>query len=358
MAASKSKFAASGPRRRAAGRGPVPGTAQPGLAGQDACITARRVLAQEAEAVGRLAERIGEEFLHAVDLVAACGGRVVVTGMGKSGLVARKIAATLSSTGAPALFLHPAEARHGDLGMLAAGDLVIALSYSGDTAEILDLLGPVERMGLPLIALSGNGDSPLARAASVWLDVSVAAEACHLNLAPTASTTAALAMGDALAVATAERKGWTPEQFARLHPGGRLGKRLTPVRELMHQGTRLPRVGPEAPLREVLHEISRHGVGITAVVAGGRLLGVISDGDLRRLLERHGAAALEMPARTYMTRRPVCLAPEALAPAALRLMEERKITALFVVRPAAGRLAKPDLLGVVHLHDLWETQWV
>ncbi len=331
----------------------------------DPTATARRVLALEAEAVAALAERIGPEFQRAVDLVAACAGRVVVTGMGKSGLVARKIAATLSSTGAPALFLHPAEARHGDLGMLAAGDLVIALSYSGDTAEILDLLGPIARLGLPLIALTAAGDSPLARAAAVWLDVSVAAEACHLNLAPTASTTAAMAMGDALAVATAEQKGWTPEQFARLHPGGQLGKRLTPVRELMHQGARLPRVSPAAPLREVLHEISRQGLGVTAVATSDdRLAGVISDGDLRRLLERAGAAALEMAAEAYMTRQPVCIGPEALAPAALRLMEERKITALFVVQPgpapaaAAAELERPRLLGVVHLHDLWSTQWV
>lgn len=343
-------------------RPPLAANAPP-QAGADACATARRVLAREAEAVGQLAARIGPEFGRAVDLVAACGGRVVVTGMGKSGLVARKIAATLSSTGAPALFLHPAEARHGDLGMLAAGDLVIALSYSGDTAEILDLLGPIQRLGLPLIAFTAAGGSPLAQAAAVWLDVAVGAEACHLNLAPTASTTAAMAMGDALAVATAERKGWTPEQFARLHPGGRLGKRLTAIGELMHAGARLPRVAPEAPLQEVLHEISRQGVGITAVVrAEDQLLGVISDGDLRRLLEQHGAAALEMPAQAYMTRHPVCLGPEALAPAALRLMEERKITALFVAAAAgggaAGETSAPRVLGVIHLHDLWETQWV
>ncbi len=323
-----------------------------------ACATARRVLALEAEAVAALGNRIGAPFGRAVEMVAACSGRVVVTGMGKSGLVARKVAATLSSTGAPALFLHPAEARHGDLGMLASGDLVLALSYSGDTAEMIELLGPIQRLGLPLIALTADGNSPLARAAAVWLDVSVAAEACHLGLAPTASTTAAMAMGDALAVATAERKGWTPEQFARLHPGGRLGKRFTPVGELMHTGDRLPRVGPEAPLQEVLHEISRQGLGVTSVVAAGdQLLGVISDGDLRRLLEGHGAAALALPAEAYMTRQPVCLPAAALAPAALRLMEERKITSLFITAPGEGA-APPRLLGVVHLHDLWTTQWV
>ena len=323
----------------------------------DPCATARRVVAAEAEAVAALAQRIGPEFVRAVELVAGCRGRTVVTGMGKSGLVARKIAATLSSTGAPALFLHPAEARHGDLGMLAPGDVVLALSYSGDTAELLDLIGPIQRLGLPLIALTAAGASPLARAADVWLDVSVAAEACHLGLAPTASTTAAMAMGDALAVATAERKGWTPEQFAQLHPGGQLGKRLTPVGELMHAGARLPRVPANAALHDVLHEISRQGLGVTSVVAAGdELLGVISDGDLRRLLEGHGAAALAMAAEAYMTRQPVCVPAETLAPAALRLMEERKITSLFVVAPAAG--AARRVLGVVHLHDLWTTQWI
>lgn len=313
--------------------------------------SAKRVLEIEAAAVRALIDRVDDRFRRAVALMHACPGRVVVSGMGKSGLVARKIAATLSSTGTPALFLHPAEARHGDLGMLAPGDVVLALSYSGDTEELLDLLGPIRRMGLALIAMTGAPQSPLARAADTVLDVSVEVEACALGLAPTASTTAMLALGDALAMALAEEKGFSAERFAALHPGGRLGKRLTPIAELMHKGDELPIVPAAARLHDVLYEMSRKGFGVAAVLdPAGRLLGVISDGDLRRLLERHGAQALEMAAEAYMTRQPVTIAAAELAPAALRLMEQRKITALMVVE-SDGRLA-----GLIHLHDLWTTQ--
>ncbi|HUX66923.1 MAG TPA: KpsF/GutQ family sugar-phosphate isomerase [Terriglobales bacterium] len=313
----------------------------------------RRVLAVEAAAVADLQARIGADFERAARILLGCAGRVVVTGMGKSGIVARKIAATLSSTGTPALFLHPAEALHGDLGMLVRGDVVVALSQSGETRELLELLGPIKRLGIATIALTGAGGSLLARSAEVHLDVGVSAEACPLGLAPTASTTAALAMGDALALAVAEERGFSPRDFADLHPGGTLGKRLTPVAELMHQGEALPRVGPETAFAEVVYEMSRKGLGVTAVVgAGDRLLGLISDGDLRRLFQAHGAGAVELAAAAYMTREPVTIAPEELAPAALLLMEQRKITSLLV----ADRERR--LLGLLHLHDLWTTELI
>ncbi|HET9785308.1 MAG TPA: KpsF/GutQ family sugar-phosphate isomerase [Terriglobales bacterium] len=313
---------------------------------------ARRVLAVEAAAVAALGGRIGPEFERAVGLVMDCQGRVVVTGMGKSGIVARKIAATLSSTGSPALFLHPAEARHGDLGMLVRGDVVIALSQSGETEELVNLLGPIQRLAIPTIALTGAPGSLLARTATVHLDVSVSSEACPLGLAPTASTTAALAMGDALALAVAEQRGFSSTDFADLHPGGRLGKRLQPVSALMHSGAALPVVGPESAFAEVVYEMSRKGFGVTAVAAEGRLAGLISDGDLRRLFQQHGSRAVEMRAEEYMTRSPVTIAPEILAPAALHEMEARKITSLLVA-DGDGRL-----LGLVHLHDLWTTELI
>ncbi|MGH9518644.1 MAG: KpsF/GutQ family sugar-phosphate isomerase [Terriglobales bacterium] len=313
----------------------------------------RRVVAVEAAAVAALEARIGAEFEKAVGLLLDCEGRVVATGMGKSGIIARKIAATLSSTGSPAMYLHPAEALHGDLGMLVSGDVVLALSYSGETPELLNLLGSIERLGIGLIALTGAPQSLLARAAQVHLDVGVAAEACPLGLAPTASTTAALAMGDALALAVAEARGFSPDDFAELHPGGILGKRLTPVSELMHAGEALPVVGPEAGLAEVIYEMSRKGFGATAVAGNdGVLVGLISDGDLRRLLQQHGAAAFELRAHDYMTRQPAVIEPDELAPAALRLMEQRKITSLLVT-DAAGKL-----LGLLHLHDLWTTELI
>ncbi|HEY8055085.1 MAG TPA: KpsF/GutQ family sugar-phosphate isomerase [Terriglobales bacterium] len=313
---------------------------------------ARRVLAVEAAAVAALGERIGADFERAVGLVMECQGRVVVTGMGKSGIVARKIAATLSSTGSPALFLHPAEALHGDLGMLVRGDVVIALSQSGETGELVNLLGPIQRLAIPTIALTGAPASLLARTATVHLDVSVSSEACPLGLAPSASTTAALAMGDALALAVAEQRGFSSNDFAGLHPGGRLGKRLQPVSALMHSGAALPVVGPETAFADVVYEMSRKGFGVTAVADGGRLLGLISDGDLRRLFQKHGGRAVELRAREYMTRTPVTITPDLLAPAALHEMETRKITTLLV----ADRDGM--LLGLVHLHDLWTTELI
>ncbi|HEY7837455.1 MAG TPA: KpsF/GutQ family sugar-phosphate isomerase [Terriglobales bacterium] len=315
--------------------------------------TGRRVLEVEAAAVQALASRIDAGFERAVELILQCNGRVVVTGMGKSGLIARKIAATFSSTGTPALFLHPAEALHGDLGMLVRGDAVMALSQSGETRELLELLGPIKRMGIPTIALTGAAHSTLARAAAVHLDVGVGTEACPLGLAPTASTTAALAMGDALALAAAEQRGFSPHDFADLHPGGQLGKRLMPIAALMHTGAALPIVAPDSALATVIYEMSRKGFGMAAVVAAdGTVAGVISDGDLRRLLLAHGTKAAELPAAEYMTRTPATISPDELAPAALLAMEMRKITALLVTD------GEYRLVGLVHLHDLWSTELI
>ena len=331
----------------------------------------------EAEALEALAERIAgpmaEAFERALDLMQACQGRVVVTGMGKSGLVARKIAATLSSTGTPAMFLHPAEAVHGDLGMLVRGDVVIALSYSGETEEILNLLVTIKRLGVGLIAMTGESAQPgaavphenrprarapaphqnnlstLAAAAEVALDCSVAQEACSLGLAPTASTTTMLALGDALAVALAERRGFKEEHFAELHPGGKLGKKLAKVESLMHTGEAVPRVSPQTKMPDVIYEMSRKGLGVTTVVEGERLMGIISDGDLRRLLQKRGKEVVELTAGECMTRNPQTIAPSAFAATALNLMEQKKITSLVVTE--AERL-----VGIVHLHDLWETE--
>jgi arabinose-5-phosphate isomerase len=308
----------------------------------------------------RLAGQMGESFDRAIDLLYCCAGRVVVTGMGKSGLIARKIAATLTSTGSPALFLHPAEAMHGDLGMVVRGDVVLALSASGETSEILQLLATVKRLGVPLITMTCDEIYPvvedprtlstLAQAADIALDCSVANEACSLGLAPTASTTTMLALGDALAVALSERRGFKEEDFANLHPGGKLGKRFMRVSSLMHTGDTVPRVGPETPMGQVIYEMSRKGLGMTTVVEGDKLLGVVSDGDLRRLLERHGKEVFDLTAAECMTRKPKIVGPEIFAIAALDIMEQKKITSLPVV-DVAGRLQ-----GVLHLHDLWGTQ--
>ena len=313
----------------------------------------------EAAALLALAARLEGEmagaFEEAVERVLACGrerGRVVVTGMGKSGLIAQKIAATLSSTGTPALFLHPAEAVHGDLGMLARGDVVIALSASGETEEILRLLARLKRIGDALISFSCHAGSTLARASDVALDVSIPEEACGLGLAPTASTTAMLALGDALAVAVSMRKGFRAEDFADLHPGGKLGKRLARVRELMHAGEAVPRVEPGTAMKDVIYEMSRKGLGMTTVVDGGRLAGIISDGDLRRMLERDSGEGLKKTAREVMNARPRTIAGEELAARALHEMEERKITSLIVVDGDGG------VEGVIHLHDLWETELI
>jgi arabinose-5-phosphate isomerase len=272
--------------------------------------------------------------------------------MGKSGIIARKIAATFSSTGTPSFFLHPAEAVHGDLGMLAPGDLVVALSQSGETEEILRLLATIKRMEISLIAITGDMQSTLAQAADITLDCSVAKEACSLGLAPTASTTAMLALGDALAVALAEKKGFREEDFASLHPGGKLGKKLARVATLMHSGNDIPRVAPETRMSDVIYEMSRKGLGVTTVVESDRLVGLISDGDLRRLLERRGKDVMDLTAAECMTRTPKTIGGQEFAVKALTIMERMKITSLPVVDEAG------HLQGVLHLHDLWGTEMV
>ena len=308
----------------------------------------------EAAALTALAARMENgmagAFEKSVNVLAACAElkrRVVVVGMGKSGIIAQKIAATLSSTGTPALFLHPAEARHGDLGMIARGDVVIALSASGETEEILSLLPVIQRLGGGLIAFCGAQHSTLARTADIFLDCGVTEEACALNLAPTASTTVMLALGDALAMEVSRRRGFKAEDFAELHPGGKLGKRLAKVEQLMHTGARIPVVAPTAALKDVILEMSSKGFGVTTVVEAGVLVGVVSDGDLRRLLEREGGDALKRTAGEVMNRNPQTIAPEEMAARALAMMEERKITSLVVVD---GQRA---VKGVIHLHDLW-----
>ena len=333
--------------------------------------TGENVVRIEARALQDLADRLAgpmsAAFNRAVELLYCCAGRAVVTGMGKSGLIARKIAATLSSTGTPALFMHPVEALHGDLGMLAQGDIVIALSASGETEEILQLLATIKRLRLPLIAITCDEDgvrppsparsevansSTLSAAADVSLSCAVAQEACTLGLAPTASTTAMLALGDALAVSLAEKKGFKEEDFASLHPGGKLGKRLARVESLMHSGDAVPRVTPDTKMPDVIYEMSRKKLGVTAVVEGDKLVGVISDGDLRRLLERRGKDTLDLTAGQCMTREPKTISANEFAATALGIMEEKKITSLVVVDGAR------KLLGIVHLHDLWGTEMV
>jgi arabinose-5-phosphate isomerase len=341
----------------------------------------------EAEALRALADRIGgpmaAAFQRAVELMFSCAGRVVVTGMGKSGLIARKIAATLSSTGTPALYLHPVEALHGDLGMVVRGDVVLALSASGETEEILALLATIKRLRVPLIAMTGDAisrptapaakgkskskaadrsvrstralptpASTLASAADVALDCSIAEEACSLGLAPTASTTTMLALGDALAVTLSEKRGFKEEDFANLHPGGKLGKRLARVESLMHSGDALPRVGRQTKMPDVIYEMSRKKLGVTAVVEGEKLVGIISDGDLRRLLEKRGKDVMDLVAGECMTKNPRTIAGGEFAATALALMEEKKITSLMVVD------SEQRLQGIVHLHDLWSTELV
>ncbi len=310
--------------------------------------TARRVLKIEAQAIQDVLARLDARFVLAVDVLFECKGRVVVSGMGKSGLIGRKISATLSSTGTPSFFLHPAEALHGDLGMLARGDALLAVSYGGETEEIVRLLPALKRLEMPLVTLTGKMDSTLAEASDVALDVSVAEEACSLNLAPTASTTVAMAVGDALAVALLERRGFRHDDFAALHPAGRLGNKLLRVEHVMHAGDALPRVLPETPMPDVFHEMSKKGLGMTTVTeADGRLAGILTDGDLRRLMEKHRGATLEMTAGACMTRGAQTIGPRVLASEALNLMEKRKITSIVVVDDAKA------VLGVVHLHDLW-----
>lgn len=311
---------------------------------------AREVLEIESQAIRDLLPQLDGAFDRAVEMLRTCRGRVVCTGMGKSGLVLQKVAATLSSTGTPALFLHPAEAIHGDLGMLVEGDVVLAASNSGTTEELLRLAATLKRLGIAMVAITGRPGSPLARLADVHLSVAIRQEACPLNLAPTASTTATLAIGDALAMAVMEARGFTDEDFARLHPGGQLGKRLLRVRELMHSGEQLPKVLADTSMRDAIYEMSKKGLGITAVVDGDdRLLGVISDGDLRRALE-HDDGLLRRTAGECMRTSPKTISGEELASAALKKMEDHRITALLVCDDA-GRLE-----GVVHVHDLWRLE--
>jgi len=348
--------------------------------------TGENVVRIEASALTALADRIAgpmaAAFQKAVDLMFCCAGRVVVTGMGKSGIIARKIAATLSSTGTPALYLHPVEALHGDLGMVVRGDVVLALSASGETEEILALLATIKRLQVPLITMTGDAISDtaknvkshdsrtssaggrgistrndkndristLAAAADVALDCSVAQEACSLGLAPTASTTTMLALGDGLAVALSELRGFKEEDFANLHPGGKLGKRLSRVESLMHTGDALPCVAPSTRMPDVIYEMSRKKLGITAVVEGEKLVGIFSDRDLRRLLEKRGKDVMDLTAGEAMTRSPKTISADQFAASAIAIMEEKKITSLMVVD------GDNRLLGIIHLHDLWGTE--
>jgi len=326
---------------------------------EDDSLQPAALVRTEAAALLALADRLegamSSAFARAVELILRCGesnGRVVVTGMGKSGIIAQKIAATLSSTGSAALFLHPAEAVHGDLGVLMPGDVVIALSASGETEEILRLLPLLKRKGDALISFCCNLSSTLAQASNVALDCSVEREACGLNLAPTASTTTMLALGDALAIAVSLRKGFRAEDFADLHPGGKLGLRLARVRDLMHTGDAVPVVAPATPMTDVIYEMSSKKLGITTVQEKGRLRGVISDGDLRRLLECEGGAALSRTAGEAMNAHPRTIAAEEFAASALAILEAGKITSLIVVDE------KQTVEGILHLHDLWGVELI
>jgi arabinose-5-phosphate isomerase len=313
---------------------------------------ARRVLETEARAILGLIPQLDGSFVKAVDLLNGTSGRVIVTGMGKSGIIARKIAATLSSTGTAALFLHPAEALHGDLGVVQSGDVVVALSQSGETAELVRLLEAIRRIGARLISITGRASSTLGQASDVTLGCHVAEEACPMNLAPTASTTAALALGDALALALSHRKGFKEEHFADLHPGGQIGKRLMRVEALMTAGDAVPMVRPDTPMLDVIREITRKRLGMTVVADGdGRLAGIVTDGDLRRHITSQDNL-LGRSAGEVMTARPVTIRRGMLAVQALNLMEERKITSLVVVGPNL------EVEGVVHLHDLWRTEMI
>jgi len=310
---------------------------------------ARQVLQIEADAVHALKERLDDSFVKAIKILLACQGKVVVTGMGKSGLICHKIAATMASTGTPTFFLHPAEGIHGDLGMLSRGDVVIAVSYSGETEEICRILPVIKRMGLPLIAMSGRPTSTLGIAGDVHLDVSVAEEACPLGLAPTASTTATLAMGDALAVALLNERGFKAEDFAMFHPGGALGKKLLlRVDDLMHKGADIPLVSPDTLLRDALFEITSKKLGVTGIVdTAGLLQGVFTDGDLRRIMER-GLETLQLPIADAMSTSPKRILRRNLAAKALQIMEQHAITSLFVFEDEQSQVP----VGIIHLHDL------
>ena len=314
-----------------------------------ALALAREVLQIEAQAVAALTNRIDGAFSEAVDLLLACDGRVVVSGVGKSGHIARKIAATLASTGTPSLFVHAAEAAHGDLGMITRGDVLLALSYSGEGDELLTMLPVAKRQGTPLIAITGNAASALAKLADVHIDVRVEKEACPLNLAPTSSTTAMLAMGDALAIACLDARGFGPADFARAHPGGALGRKLlTYVRDVMRTGERIPIVGIDASVMDALHEITRKQIGVTAIVdQRGKLAGIFTDGDLRRLLERVGDVR-DAKVADVMTREPQTISPDVLAAEAAQMMDQRRKNVLLAVSQSGelvGALSMPDLLA-------------
>lgn len=319
---------------------------------EEALAVAREVLATEARALDKLATGLDEQALsRALDALLACRGRIVCTGIGKSGIIAKKLAGTLASTGSPSLFLHPAEAGHGDLGMIVDGDVVIAISHSGETTEVAALLPSIRRLDVKLVCLVGRLDSTLGREADVPLHVDIDEEACPLGLAPTASTTAALALGDALAMALLKERGFSAEDFAGLHPRGALGRRLVRVSHVMHSGPQTPSVAQSATVAEAIDEVSGKGLGMTVVHDDeGRCVGVLTDGDIRRLVQR--GSDLRAPVAECMTADPVRVAPDALATEALRLLEERRITALVVIGED-GRT-----IGVVHLHDLWRTQMV
>lgn len=313
---------------------------------ESALALAREVIAIEAQSVAALADRIDANFLRAVDLLLACRGRVVVCGVGKSGHIARKIAATLASTGTPALFVHAAEAAHGDLGMITRDDVLISMSYSGESAELLTIVPLVKREGTPTIAISGNPDSTLARHADVHLSCHVEKEACPLNLAPTSSTTAMLALGDALAIACLDARGFGPGDFARSHPGGALGRKLlTRVRDVMRTGAAVPTVAPDASVMDAVHEISRKQMSMTAVVAGdGRLVGIFTDGDLRKLLERVGDVR-NLPLADVVNPTPMTIGPDVLAVEAARMLDDKHRNQLLVVEDGL-------LVGALHMQDL------
>jgi len=312
-----------------------------------ALVEGRRVLRVESAAIAALVDKLDESFVIAVEMVAGTAGRTVTSGMGKSGIICRKLTATFASTGTPSLFLHPAEAIHGDLGMVTSGDVVILVSNSGETEEVVRLLEPLRRIGAKLIGISGNAASTLGKTCDVHLYAGIEKEACPMGLAPTASTTATLAICDALAMAVLTARGFREENFASLHPGGKLGKRFLKVRDLMHAGADVPIVQLDTTMRDVIYEMSKKGFGVTAVVsAGSRLEGVISDGDLRRLFERDDDV-LRRNADSCMHRDPRTISPDELASAALQRMETAKITSLFVVDEDKA------VTGIIHLHDLW-----
>jgi arabinose-5-phosphate isomerase len=313
--------------------------------------TGKRVLRIESEAIAALIDRLDARFESAVEMLFACKGRVVVTGLGKSGLIGRKISATFASTGTPSLFLHAGDALHGDLGTLVAGDVLLAISASGETGELVELLETVKRLGIQVIALTAKPQSSLGAASDIVLDIAVKEEACSLNLAPTASTAAALAMGDALAISLLDRRGFGEDDFAALHPAGKLGMKLRRVGSLMHSGENLPKVAPAARMPDVIYEMSRKGLGLAAVAdESGALLGIITDGDLRRMMQSRKKDILDFTARECMTANPVTILSSELAAAALRIMEDKKITAVLVVD------GQRRLEGVVHIHDLWTLQ--